>query len=218
MVHAEMTIKELIRKSIPVFAVLLFFYVLAYSSGYLAGKLNWTNTGSLRQSGLYKFSSNLEYKVPGYAHLLQGYKKWHDNCRLGYLVQQNAWGLGTLFFINNFFVANLTMAVRALFVLPVALTVFGKFAQGVAFAQTPGAGRMGSVFLLEFGGYFLTIGAVLNLVFWILFPRGFGLASRKQAFRSGLELLGCAYLLSGLSILIGSILETRFIVRFFSGG
>jgi hypothetical protein len=210
--------KELIRRSLPVFAVLLSLYVLAYSAGYLAGKLNWTNMKVLRESRALKLSSTLEYKVPGYSRLLRGYKKWHDDCRLGYLFQKNAWGLGTLFFINNFFIANLTMAIRALFVLPIVLTLFGKFFQGAAFAQAPGAGRMISLFLLEFGGYFLTIGATLNLVFWTLLPRSFRFTSRKQGFVSGLRLFGFAYLLSGLSILLGSILETRFVLRMFSGG
>jgi len=210
--------KELMKRSAPVFAVLFAAYILALSAGYLAGRLNWTNLKSIQESRVFEFSRNLEYKVPGYSHLLKGYKKWHDNCRLGYLFQKNAWGLGTLFFINNFFVANLTMAVRALFVFPVALTVLGKFTQGVVFAQTPGVGRMISLFLLEFGGYFLTIGATLSLVFWTLFPRSFHFASRKQGLFSGLKLFGFAYLLSGFSILIGSILETRFITSFFKGG
>jgi hypothetical protein len=210
--------KELIRKSRPAFAILLAVYVLGYSAGYLAGRLNWTDTKSLQESRVFGFSHNLEYKVPGYSQLLKGYKKWHDNCRLGYLFQKNAWGLGTLFFINNFFVANLTMVVRALFVLPVVLTVFGKFFQGVVFAQAPAPGRMFSIFLLEFGGYFLTIGATLSLVFWTLLPRRFRFASREAGFFSGLKLLGFAYILSGLSILLGSVLETRFILRFFSGG
>jgi len=210
--------KALIRKSTPIFAVLLTLYVLGYSAGYLAGRLNWTDTKSLQESRVFEFSRNLEYKVPGYSHLLEGYKKWHDNCRLGYLFQKNAWGLGTLFFINNFFIANLTMVVRALFVLPIVLTVLGKFFQGVVFAQAPASGRMISLFLLEFGGYFLTIGATLNLVFWTLLPRGFRFGSRKKGFLSGLKLLGFAYILSGLSILLGSVLETRFILRFFSGG
>jgi hypothetical protein len=210
--------RDLVRKSRPVFAVLLTLYVLGYSAGYLAGRLNWTDTKSLQESRVFEFSRNLEYKVPGYSHLLKVYKKWHDNCRLGYLFQKNAWGLGTLFFINNFFVANLTMVVRALFVLPVILTVFGRFFQGVVFAQAPGSGRMISLFLLEFGGYFLTVGATLSLVFWTLLPRGFRFGSRKEGFLSGLKLLGFAYLLSGLSILLGSVLETRFILRFFSGG
>ena len=210
--------KGLIRKSIPIYAVLLTLYVLAYSAGYLAGKLNWTDTKSLQESRVFEVSRNLEYKVPGYSYLLKAYKKWHDNCRLGYLFQKNAWGLGTLFFINNFFIANLTMAVRALFVLPVILTVSGRFFQGAVLAQTPGAGRIISLLLLEFGGYFLTIGAVLNLVFWTLFPGRFRFTSRKEGFFSGLRFLGFAYLLSGISILLGSILETRFILHFFSGG
>jgi len=210
--------KELVRKSRPVFAILLAVYVLGYSAGYLAGRLNWTDTKSLQESRVFEFSRNLEYKVPGYSHLLKGYKKWHDNCRLGYLFQKNAWGLGTLFFINNFFVANLTMIVRVLFVLPVVLTFFGKFFQGVVFAQAPASGRMFSIFLLEFGGYFLTIGATLNLVFWTLLRRTFRFGTRKEGFLAGLKLLGFAYLLSGLSILLGSVLETRFILHFFGRG
>jgi hypothetical protein len=34
---------------------------------------------------------------------------------------------------------------------------------------------------------------------------------------SGLKLLGPTYLLSGVAILLGSVLEARFILRFFSG-
>lgn len=210
--------RELIHKAKPIFIVLLLIYILSYAAGFLAGKMKWTDVPSLQQNRVLKFSSTLEYKVPGYSHLLKAYKGWHDKRRLGYLFQKNAWGLGTLFFINNFFVANLTMAIRALFVLPLTLTVFGRFYQGVLFAQTPAAGRMASIFLLEFGGYFLTIGATLCLVFWTLLPRTFRFESRKKALLSGLELLGFAYLLSGVSILLGSILETRFILSFFGRG
>jgi hypothetical protein len=209
--------RELISKATPVFVVLFIVYVLSYASGYLAGKMKWTDVQSLRENPVLKFSSTLEYKVPGYSHLLKAYKGWHDRTRLGYLFQKNAWGLGTLFFINNFFVANLTMFLRALFVLPITLVVFGKFFQGVVFAQTPAGGRIVSIFLLEFGGYFLTIGATLSLVFWTLLPRTFRFESRRKAFVSGLKLLGFAYLLSGAAILLGSILETRFILRFFGG-
>lgn len=209
--------RELIHKAKPIFIILFLVFVLSYAAGYIAGKLNWTDVQSLQQSPVLKLSSTLEYKVPGYSQLLRGYKAWHDKCRLGYLFQKNAWGLGTLFFINNFFVANLTMFVRALFVLPITLTVFGKFFQGVVFAQAATGGRTLSIFLLEFGGYFLTIGATLNLVFWTLLPRAFRFDGRKKALLSGLKLLGLAYLLSGVAILLGSILETRFILRFFSG-
>jgi hypothetical protein len=210
--------RVLIIKAKPVFLILFLVYVLSYAAGFLAGKMNWTDVQSLQQNRVLKFSSTLEYKVPGYSNLLKAYKGWHDKRRLGYLFQKNAQGLGMLIFINNFFVANLTMFVRALFVLPIGLIVFGKFFQGVVFAQSAAAGRMGSVILLEFGGYFLTIGATLNLVFWTLLPRAFRFEGRKRALISGLKLLGFAYLLSGVSIFLGSVLETRFILRFFGGG
>ncbi|MFZ2052843.1 MAG: hypothetical protein WAU81_01480 [Candidatus Aminicenantales bacterium] len=209
--------RELIHKAKLIFIILLLVYVLSYAAGFLAGKLNWTDVKSLQQTRLFQFSSKIEYEVPGYSQLLKAYKTWHDKCRLGYLFKKNAWGLGTLFFINNFFVANLTMFIRALFVVPITLTVFGRFFQGVVFAQAAPGGRMLSIFLLEFGGYFLTIVATLNLVFWTLLPRAFRFESRKKALVSGLKLLGLAYLLSGAAILLGSILETRFILRFFGG-
>jgi hypothetical protein len=209
--------RELIHKAKLIFIVLCLIYVLSYTAGFLAGKMNWTDVQSLQKNQALKLSSNLEYKVPGYSQLLKAYKGWHDKRRLGYLFQKDAWGLGTLFFINNFFVANLTMFIRALFVLPIMLTFFGRFYQGVVFAQAASGGRMLSIFLLEFGGYFLTIGATFNLVFWTLLPRAFRFKSRKKALVSGLKFLGLAYLLSGVTILLGSILETRFILSFFSG-
>ena len=205
----------LFKKAAPVFGVLLVLYLLAYGAGYLSGKQDWVKYQDLQDSPVLKFSRNLEYNVPGYSHLLKRYKGWHDNCRTAYLFQKNAWGMGTLIFINNFFVANPTMMVRALFVLPIGMTIMGKFFQGVVFAQAPMAGRMLPVFIMEFGGYFLTIGAVLTLVFWTLFPRRFTFTTRREAVRGGLKILGLAVLLSGVGILAGSILETRLILSFF---
>ena len=119
--------RELIPKATLVFFILFLVYVLSYSAGFLAGKMNWTDVQTLQKNPVLKFSSSLEYKVPGYSQLLKAYKGWHDKRRLGYLFQKNARGLGTLIFINNFFVANPTMIIRALFVLPITLTVFGRF-------------------------------------------------------------------------------------------
>ncbi|HUU39230.1 MAG TPA: hypothetical protein VMW46_13630 [Candidatus Desulfaltia sp.] len=58
--------RELIHKAKPIFIVLFLVYVLSYTAGYLAGKVNWTNIPSLQQSRVLQFSSVLEYKVPGY--------------------------------------------------------------------------------------------------------------------------------------------------------
>lgn len=205
----------LIKKAAPIFGVLLVLYILAYGAGYLAGKQGMVKYQDLQDSPVLKFSRNLEFKVPGYSHLLKKYKAWHDQSRAAYLVQKNSWGLGTLIFVNNFFVANPTMMIRAVFVLPIGLTILGKFFQGIVFAQTTMAGRMLPVFLMEFGGYFLTIGAVLTLVFWTLFPRRFKFATRREAARGGLKVLGLAVPLSGAGILAGSLLETRLIMSFF---
>lgn len=207
--------RELVRKAAPVFLVLLAVYVLSYAAGYVSGRRGWVSYQTLQDSPALKFSRTLEYKVPGYSYLLNKYKVWHDNCRTAYLFQKNAWGMGTLIFINNFFVANVTMMIRAFFVAPLVLLPFGKFFQGVVFAQAPMAGRALPVFLSEFGGYFISIGGMLNLVFWTLFPRASRFPTRREAARGGLRILGLAVLLSAFGILAGSILETRLIMRFF---
>jgi hypothetical protein len=209
-----MTLSDLARRAKPVFLIVLALYVLSYAAGYLAGRMHWTDVKTLQDSPLLRLSRNLEYKIPGYSSLLKAYKKWHDNCRLAYLFQKNAWGLATLFFINNFFIANLTMIIRSLFVLPILLTVWGRFFQGVVFAQTASSGRILSLFLLEFGGYYLTICGTLNLVFWSVLPQAFRFAKRREALRSGLKIFGLAFLLSGMGMLIAAILEARFILKF----
>ncbi len=206
-----------VQRAKGIFIAVLAIYVIGYASGYLAGKRNWVNVKTLQESPIFQLSRNLEYKIPGYSYLLKTYKKWHDNCRMAYLWQKNAWGLGTLIFINNFFAANLTMIIRALFVLPIMLTVFGKFFQGVVFAQTPMSGRLMSVFVMEFGGYFLTICGTLTMVFWTLLPRAFRFHGRKEALVAGLKIMGLAVLLSSVGMLIGSVLETRLIMRMLGG-
>jgi hypothetical protein len=205
----------LIRKAAPIFIVLFAAFALSYAAGYISGRQGWVSYQTLQGSPVLTFSRNLEYKVPGYSHLLKKYKAWHDNCRTAYLFQKNVWGMGTLIFINNFFFANFTMMVRALFVAPLGLTIFGKFFQGVVLAQAPMAGRMLPVFLGEFGGYFLSIGGMLTFVLWTLFPKSFRFQTRSEAARGGLRLLGLAVLLSGPGILAASLLESHLILSFF---
>ena len=205
----------ILKRAGLIYLILLLVYILSYTAGFLSSKMDWVNVQSLQQNKVLKFSGTLEYRIPGYSQLLKAYKGWHDKHRNEYLFQKNTWGLGVLIFINNFFIANLTMIIRALFVLPMALIIFGRYFQGVVFAHTSGGGRILSIFLMEFGGYFLTIGATLNLVFWTLLPRKFQFENRRNALTSGLKLLGLAYLVSGFFILLGSIFETRLIFSFF---
>lgn len=71
------------------------------------------------------------------------------------------------------------------------------------------------LFITEFGGYFLTVGGSLTLVFWTIFPKSFRFQTRREAVRGGLLILGMAVLLGGLGLLAGSILEARLMTRFF---
>jgi len=205
----------LLKKAKHIFLIVLAIYILSYGAGYLAGKLGWVNYRTLKDSPILKFSSNLEYKVPGYGQLLEEYKKLHNELRDKYLNEKNRWGMGGLIFFNNWIVANISMIIRAVFVLPISLLIFGKFFQGVVFAQVPGSSRIMTIFLTEFGGYYLVISATLCLVFWTIFYKRFRFIIRRRAFLSGLKILGLAYLISAITMIIGSIIETNFIMSFF---
>ena len=133
-----------------------------------------------------------------------------------FIARQDHWGMRALIFLNNWIVANLTMLIRSIFVLPITLSVFGKFFQGVVFAQVSSDSAMWLVFLNEFGGYFLTIAGTLTVVLWTVFHRLFKFDSRRRAFISGLKILGLAYAVSAFGMLIGSILETKIIMDIYS--
>lgn len=190
-------------------------YVVSIGAGYIAGKADWVDFNKLKDSSLIKFSRNLEKKVPGYGHLINEYKKWHDELRNKYISNKDSFGMGWLIFINNWIVANLTMMVRTIFVAPLLLIIPGKFFQGVAFADIPESARLASVFLLEFGGYFLIICATLSALIWTVFYRMFNFASRIGAMIGGFKLIGMAFAVSAVTMLVGSILETRFIMNLF---
>jgi hypothetical protein len=205
----------LLKKAKNVFLIALGVYVVCIASGYIAGKAEWVDFENLKDSSVIKLSRNLEKHVPGYGHLIEEYKAWHNELRNKYLFDKDSFGMGKLIFLNNWIVANLTMIIRTVFVAPLILIIPGKFFQGVAFAQIPESSRLASVFFLEFGGYFVVICATLCLVLWTVFFKFFKFATRISALLGGLKLLGLAYLFSALTMLIGSILETKFIMNIF---
>ncbi|MCX7975308.1 MAG: hypothetical protein N3B16_12555 [Candidatus Aminicenantes bacterium] len=172
------------RRAVIIFLILFIIYLLSFGAGFIVGKVKWVDYRRLTKSPFFDLSRTLEYRLPGYGDVLRSYRSWHNKAREAYIFTQNRWGLGTLIFINNFFIANFTMFVRALLVFPLILTIGSRFLQGAMFAQIPGSGRVLSIFITEFGGYFF-----------------------KRAFISGLQVLGLAYLLSGVGILIGSLIE-----------
>jgi len=117
-----------------------------------------------------------------------------------------------LILFNNWVVADFTMVVRTVTLLPLLLYPYGRFAQGVFLARAPSSFRVWSIWLTEFGGYFVTICAALCLVLWVLAFRRFGFPSRRQALAGGLKVFAAAYLLSGVFFLVGAWLETMLLL------
>jgi hypothetical protein len=210
-----MSLLSLLNKAKFIFIIVLVVYILSYGAGYVAGKLDWVDYRKLKNSAILKFSSNLEYKVPGYGWLLKEYKQWHDKLRDKYLAAKDYWGMDKLIFFNNWIVSNITYVIRSVFVAPISLSIFGKFFQGAIFAQVPGSSRISTIFLSEFGGYYLVTSATLCLVLWIIFYKAFRFITRRRAFISGLKILGLAYAVSAIAMIIGSLIETKFIMSIF---
>jgi len=202
---------QLIKKSKLIFFTLLAIYLASFFAGYTAGKLDYVKYEELSTKGVFGLSRNLEYKIPVYGSILRSYKAYHDKLKRSYISQKNFFAMGVLIFLNNFIVANVAMIIRALLVVPILLNICGKFLQGVIVAQNPVPSVMYIIFTTEFGGYFLTTCATLTGVMWTLFNKRFGFSTRGDALVSGLRLLGYAYLISGIGILVGSVCETLFL-------
>lgn len=191
---------------------MLAVYIFGFGAGFAAGKLKVLDVGKLRSLKISELNRNLEYKVPGYGALLQKYKNWERQKLFGHLFKGHVVKAMFTIFFNNWVVANLTMNVRALFLAPMVLYPLGRFSQGLIFAQSAVSYQTLATLVCEFGGYFLTICGTLAAVFWTLLFKNFGFATRKQAFRDGLKFLGIMYFISAFFILIGSYIETMFLL------
>jgi len=207
-----MSVLSLFRKAKWIFLSMLVVYILGFGAGFAAGKLKLVDANGLRRSKISQLNRNLEYKVPGYGPLLQKYKNWERQKLFGHLLKGRIVKAMFTIFFNNWVVANLTINVRALFLVPMLLYPFGRFSQGLIFAQSAVSYQVLATFICEFGGYFLTICGTLAAIFWTLFFKDFGFATRKQAFRNGLKFLGLMYFISAFFILIGSYIETMFLL------
>jgi hypothetical protein len=204
---------KLLKKAKIIFLVMFAVFILSYGSGFLAGKLGWGDYSEYTKTGLFQLNRNLEYKVPLLGKLLRTYKNWHNPKLFKFLSTKNRKGLVLLIFFNNFVVSNFTMALRALLVWPLLFYPFSKFFQGMVFAQAPLTPHTIAMFIGEFGGYFLVICAALSCTIWTVFYRNFMFSSRREAFGNGLKLLGFMYLISGLFILLASIIEASFMLK-----
>lgn len=203
----------LLKKAKGIFVAMAIVWLVSFGAGFVAGKLKVVEMKRIQSSAIIQFSGNLEYKVPGYGHLLRRYKDWHNIRFRQIFFQKDANRLGLLIFFNNFIISNFVMFIRAVFVVPLIFYPFGRFYQGVVMAQ-PYASRVLLQLLMEFGAYFLVIVATLCLVFWTLFFPRFRFASRREAFVSGLKLLAIFWLVSGIFIAVGAFTEAHSI----SGG
>ncbi len=191
---------------------LLAVYFLGFGGGYLAGKRKWIDLAELRASPIHALNRDLELRVPGYGSLLLSYKSWERKHLYGYIFKGKGGKALVLVFFNNWVVANLTMIVRAVTLVPMLLYPYGRFVQGLTLAQAPPTFQVWGTLICEFGGYLLTICGTLCALFWILFYRWFGYASRRDALRSGFMFFAFLYGLSGFFMLIGSYIETMYVI------
>jgi hypothetical protein len=203
---------SLFKKSRLIFLIMLAVYILGFGAGYSAGRFKLVDIHKVRASKLSEINRNLEFKVPGYGALLQKYKDWERQRLFRSLFKSQVVKAMFTIFLNNWIVGNLTMMIRALFLVPMVLYPFGRFAQGLTIAQYSVSYQMWGTLICEFGGYFLTICGMLTALFWTLLYKRFGFEARKKAVWSGMKFLGLMYLVSGFFILFGSYIETMFVL------
>jgi hypothetical protein len=202
-----MKILDIFRRAKGIVGIMLLVFVVGFGAGFAAGKLKWADATTIRNSKLVTFNRNLEYSVPVYGPLLRKYSAWERPKLMGYIVGGKEVKAMFLIFFNNFVMANLTMTVRAVLLVPMLLYPAGRFVQGLTLAQTPANVRMWGTLIAEFGGYFLTICGALCLSLWTLFFRRFKFASRREALRSGLKFFGLMYLGSAFFLFFGAYVE-----------
>jgi len=196
----------------PVVLILLGVYVLSFGAGYLAGKRKWVDLGALRASPVYQLNRDLELRVPGYGSVLLSYKNWERQRLYADIFRGKGGKALILVFLNNWIVSNLTMAVRAATALPMLLYPYGRFVQGLTLAEAPATFQIWGTLICEFGGYLLTICGTLCALLWIVFFRPFGFPRRRDAVRSGLLFFVSLFGLSGFFLLIGSYIETMYVI------
>jgi hypothetical protein len=202
----------LLRKTRWIVLSMLVVYLGGTAAGYIAGKRGWADAARLRTTRIGELSRSLEYKVPVYGAALRRYKDWERPRLMSAIFQGRATRATLLILFNNWVVADMTMVVRTVTLLPLLLYPYGRFAQGAALARAPAGFQVGSVWMTEFGGYFVTICAALCLVLWTLAYRRFGFASRRQALGGGLKVFAAAYLFSGVFFVTGAWLETMLLL------
>jgi hypothetical protein len=200
------------RRIAPVGLALLAVWIFGFGGGYLAGRKKWIDPAALRALPIAELNRNLELRAPGYGDILQGYRRWERRKLYGYIFAGEGGKALLLVFFNNWVAANLTMVVRAATIVPMLLYPFGRFLQGLTIAQGPATFQVWATLICEFGGYLLTIWGTLCALAWLIFFRRFGFVSRRAALRYGLKTFAGFYALSGFFLLIGSYVETMYVI------
>jgi len=198
---------ELFRRARWIVLVLLAVYLASFGAGYAAGKLKIVELGRIRASAVFDFNGNLEYRVPGCGPFLQRYKTWERQTLMRSLYRGRAVSTMFIIFLNNWIISDGTQILRAALVAPMVLYPFGRFVQGLVFAQTRSRYQAWMIWLTEFGGYFLTLCGTLAVLLWTAFFRRFRFASRGRAFFSGLKVFCVFYAVSAVFFFIGAYIE-----------
>lgn len=198
---------ELFRRARLIVLILLAVYLASFGAGYIAGKLKIVETGRVRAAAVFEFNRNLDYRVPFLGPLLQRYKTGGRQTLIRNLSRGRAVSTMFIIFLNNWIVADGTQIVRTIFVAPLALYPYGRFVQGIVLAQTRSGYQAWMIWLIEFGGYFITLCGTLTLMLWTVFFRRFRFTSRRWAFVSGLKIFAVFYAISAVFFFIGAYVE-----------
>jgi hypothetical protein len=203
---------DLLRKSRGIWLGLAVVQTLAFGTGFLAGKRNWTSVPVLRTTKIFALNRDLEYRVPGFGPWFQNYRNRERVRRMALVDRGHVVAAMFQIYFDNWIVSSLTTTARSAVLVPQVLFPYARFAQGVALAQAPSSERAWLIAFKEFGGVYPITGGALVLVLWTLFAQRLGFPSRRKAFAAGLKTAAIPFAISGVVLLMGSYLETMTLI------
>jgi hypothetical protein len=206
-VSAGTPMLDLFRRARWIVLILLAVYLASFGAGFAAGRLKLVETGRVRSSAVFDFNRGLDYRVPLLGPILKSYRTGGRQALMRGLSRGRAVSTMFTIFLNNGLVADGIQIVRTILVIPLALYPYGRFVQGLFFAQARSGYQAWMIWLTDFGGFFMTLCGTLALLFWTAFFRRFRFPSRGRAFVSGLKIFGVFFGISAVFFFIGAYLE-----------